>query len=167
MYTVMWIALAIGIVIPIYLSRRGNDMLSGFKQLLAERRFTPRTDSPVAIFSSQDPPRGFHLFAVYDGELRPRVPICLLMFKRTESVLMQGVPMQTSTVYVGVYLPPQVKLDASWLAQWEDKVARNKDGVAYAAPVAEGGIVIIWQGEPERKVISKNLAALADSIPIS
>lgn len=167
MHLVMWVALAAAIVIPVYFMRRTREVFAGFNQLVAERHLTARADSPVGAFAAKNPPLGLHSYAAYDGQLRPQVPMSLLLLKRTESVVMNGVPMQTSTIYVGAYLPPAIKLDDGWVKAWQDKAARQQGGVVYAARAAEGGVVIVWQGAPSRDNVATRLGDLGGSLPAS
>lgn len=107
---------------------------------------------------------GFHAYAAFEGPLRPGTPISLLLFSRTESVLIRGVPVQTPTIYVGAYLSPAVKLDEGWRKTWEERAARNKDDVVYAALGAEGGFVIVWKGAPSHRNGAAHLDTLAHSL---
>ncbi len=165
MQLVMWAALAIAVATPVYFLQRTRDVFSGLNQLVAERHFTAQPSSPVAAFTGKDPPVGLHFYQAYAGELRQKVPVTLVLLRRTESVLIKGVPVQTSTIYVGAYLPPVVKLDDGWVKTWEDRVARKQGNVAYAARAAEGGVVIVWQGAPSRRNVEEHLAALSGSLP--
>lgn len=161
MQVIMWIALAVTIAIPVYFWRRSRDTFSGFDQLMAERHFTAQSSSPVAAFVGKDPPLQLHFYAAYAGQLRPQVPVTLMLFRRTEPVLINGVSVQTSTIYVGAYLP---KVDTSWLKTWEDRASRKKDDVVYAATAAEGGAVVVWQGAPSQKNVARHLDELNSSI---
>lgn len=160
----MWIALAVTIATPIYLRRRSRDIMSGFGQLIAERGFVAKKAALTTVFASQDPPLGFHAYAAWDGSLRPGTPVSLLLFRRTESVLIRGVPVQTPTTYVGAYVPSSLKLDESWRKIWEERASRNKDDVVYAALGAEGGFVIVWKGAPSRQNVAAHLDGLTHSL---
>ncbi len=171
MQVVMWIALAVTVATPIYFWRRSRDVMGGFDELMAERGFVAKKAAPATVFASQEPPMGFSAYAAFAGSLRAETPISLLLFRRTETVLVRNVPVQTPTSYVGVYLPPglplSMKLDESWRKQWEDRAARGRDDVVYAAVGAAGGFVIIWKGSPSRKNVAAHLDALVDSLPSS
>ena len=162
---VMWIALAITIAIPFYMWRRSRGVFQGLNEFIAAQRMTPLGTSPVAAFTQPNPPESLHFSTAYSGELRPGTPLNLLLLKRTEAVIVRGVSVQNQTIYVGAYLPPQVKLDAAWLAGWQQRVPRKQDRVIYAARAAEGGVVIVWQGAPSRQNIETHLGALRNSLP--
>lgn len=167
MQVVMWLALAVTVVTPIYFWRRSRDVMGGFDELIAERGFVAQKAALATVFASQEPPMGFSAYAAFAGSLRPGTPGSLLLFRRTETVLIRNVPVQTPTIYVGMYLPPTVKLDASWRKTWEERAARGRDDVVYAAVGAADGFVIIWKGAPSRKNVARHLDALARSLPSS
>lgn len=167
MQVVMWIALAVAVVTPIYFWRRSRDVMGGFDELMAERGFVAKKAAPATVFASQEPPMGFSAYAAFAGSLRAENPISLLLFRRTETVLVRNVPVQTPTIYVGVYLQPAAKFDKSWRRPWEERAVRGRDDVVYAAVGAAGGFVIIWKGSPSRKNVAAHLDALVDSLPSS
>lgn len=167
MQVVMWIALAVAVATPLYFWLRSRDVLGGFDELMAERGFVPKKAALATVFASQEPPMGFSAYAAFAGSLRAETPISLLLFRRTETVLVRSVPVQTPTIYVGVYLSPTTKLDEGWRKHWEDRAARGRDDVVYAAVGAAGGFVIIWKGAPSRKNVATHLDALARSLPSS
>jgi hypothetical protein len=119
----------------------------------------------VAAFSEPDPPEGLHFSSAYDGQLRPGVPMTLLLLRRTEAVFVQGMSVQNATLYVGAYLPAQANLDASFLKDWQDKMQRKQGHVVYAALTIDSGFVIVWKGTPSRKNVEARLAELAQSLP--
>lgn len=161
---VMYVALGIAIGIPLYLWRQKRNVLSGFDAFVKQRRMTPRTTSPVAVFTDANPPKGLQFSSAYDGQLRPGVPMTLLLLRRMESVIVQGVSIQNPTLYVGAYLPAQADFDANFLRVWEDKAQRRLDHVAYAARSVDSGFVVVWQGAPARKNVEARLAELAKSL---
>jgi len=164
MQVVMWIALAVTVATPLYFWRRSRDIFSGFDQLVAQRGFVARKDAPVAVFAGKDPPMGLRAYAAFDGPLRPGTNGSLVLFRRTESVLVNNLTVQTPTIYVGAYVPPVVSVTDSWRKSWEERALRNKDDVVYAAKVAEGGFVIVWKGAPSHKNVAAHLDALAHSL---
>ncbi len=162
---VMWIALAVAIAIPFYMWRRTRSVFRGLQEFVAAQQLTPRSNSPVAAFSAPNPPEGMHFSSAYDGPLRPGTAMTLMLLRRTEAVMVRGVSVQNATLYVGVYLPPTVALDAGWLKGWQDKAPRKQGYVVYAARAAEGGVVIVWQGTPSRQNIEARLSELTRSLP--
>ncbi|MEP6482970.1 MAG: hypothetical protein ABJB01_00885 [Rudaea sp.] len=161
---VLLIALAATIGIPFYMFRLKRNVMGSFNALLKEKRFTQRTSSPVAAFTSSKPPDGLYFSSAYDGELKPGVPMTLLLLRRSESVPVNGVMIQSGTLYVGAYLPQQTAVNANFIKTWQDKDRQSKERVAYAAPAAEGGFVIVWQGTPARKNVEAHLNALLGSL---
>jgi hypothetical protein len=161
---VMFVALGIAIGIPFYLWRQKRNLLSEFDAFVKQRRMTPRTTSPVAVFTDANPPKGLQFSSAYDGQLRPGVPMTLLLLRRMESVIVQGVSIQNPTLYVGAYLPAQADFDANFLRIWDDKAQRRLDHVAYAARTVDSGFVAVWQGTPSRKNVEERLAELAKSL---
>ena len=164
MQVVMWVALAAAVSIPVYFFRRSKEVYAGFHALVAERGFVARTASPVAALVGKDPPENMHYHLGYDGTLRGGAAVTLLLLRRTESIMVQGVPMQTFSTYVGAYLPPPSGQDAAWLKGWEDRVSRRVDDVVYAGRAAEGGALIVWRGAPSKQLVSRHLDALASSL---
>jgi hypothetical protein len=164
MYVVMWVGLAAVVVAPILFRLRARDMYKGFNELLTERHFAARSEPPIKLFTGKDPPIGLHWYAGYDGNLGPNTPLSLLMLRRTEFVNVNGAQVQTSVTYLGAYVPPAVKTDGTWRKAWEDKAARKKEDIAYAASVPEGGFVIVWQGSLARSNVEKRLAQVAASL---
>ena len=162
---VMWVALAVAVGIPILILRRKRRVLSGFDEFIAEKRFVARASSPVAAFVQANPPEGMHFFKAYDGKLRPGVAMSLLMLRRSESVIVNGVSVPNQTIYVGAYLPSQTPITSAFQKLWMDNAAGKRDDVVYAAPTAEGGFVIVWKGAPSRANVESRLAAVSRSIP--
>ncbi|HNN90712.1 hypothetical protein [Haliangium sp. UPWRP_2] len=163
----MWIALAVTVATPLYLWRRSRDIMGGFDELIAERGFVAKKAALATVFASQEPHMGFSAYAAFAGSLRPGMPFSLLLFRRTETVLIRNVPVQTPTIYVGVYLPPSAKLDETWRKPWEERAARGREDVVCAVVGAAGGFVIIWKGAPSRKNVAAHLDALANTLPSS
>ena len=163
----MYVALGVAVAIPLYMWRRKRNVLAGFDALVTQRAMKPRTTSPVAAFSEPDPPEGLHFSSAYDGQLRPGVPMTLLLLRRTEAVFVQGVSVQNATLYVGAYLPAQANLDASFLRDWQDKTQRKQGHVVYAARTIDSGFVVVWKGTPSRQNVEARLAELAQSLPAS
>ena len=167
MQIVMWVCLAITIALPVYMWRRSTNIFASFERLVAQQGYRVRKASPVSAFSGQNPPEGFHHYLSYDGALGSGTPFSLILVRRTESVSIRGVQMPNSTIYVGAYLPPSVKLDDAWQKDWQERAKKGKADVCYAAPAAEGGVVIFWKGPPEQKTIERHLEDLDRSLPRS
>jgi hypothetical protein len=161
---VMYIALGVAVAVPLYMWRRKRNVLGGFEQWVKQRAMRPRTTSPVAAFSEPNPPEGLHFSSAYDGQLRSGVPMTLLLLRRTEAVIVQGVSVQNATLYVGAYLPAQASLDANVLRTWQDKAKRRQDHVVYADRTIDSGFVVVWKGTPSRKNVEARLADLAQSL---
>jgi hypothetical protein len=160
----MYVALGVAVAIPLYMWRRKRNVLGGFEQWVKQRRMTARTTSPVPAFSGPNPPEGLHFSSAYDGQLRPGVPMTLLLLRRTEAVIVQGVSVQNATLYVGAYLPAQASLDANFLRTWQDKAKRRQDHVVYADRTVDSGFVVVWKGSPSRKNVEARFAELAQSL---
>jgi hypothetical protein len=160
---VMWVALAVAVAIPVFLLRRKRKIMSGFDAFIAEKKFVTRTSSPVAAFSQANPPEGLHFSKAYDGLLRAGVSMSLLLLRRTESVIVNGVSVPNQTIYVGAYLPAPVA--ATFQKVWTANAAGKRGDVVYAAPVPEGGFVIVWNGAPSRANVESRLEAISQSIP--
>ena len=161
---VMYAALGVAVAIPLFMWRRKRAVLGGLDDFAKERRMTPRTTSPVAAFSDPNPPEGMHFSSAYDGQLSPGVPMTLLLLRRMESVIVQGVSVQNATLYVGAYLPAQADFNANFLRAWQDKALHKRDHVAYATRTADSGFVVVWQGTPARKNVEARLAELSQSV---
>jgi hypothetical protein len=161
---VMYAALGVAVAIPLYMWRRKRNVLSGFDELVKQRRMVPRTTCPVAAFSEPNPPDGMHFSSAYDGQLRSGVPMTLLLLRRMESVIVQGVSVQNATLYVAAYLPAQADFDANFLKSWQDKALRKLDHVAYAARTVDSGFVVVWQGTPSRQNVEARLGELTQSL---
>ncbi len=161
---VMYAALGVAVAIPLFMWRRKRNVLSGFDEFVKQRRMVPRTTSPVTAFSEPNPPEGLHFSSAYDGQLRSGMPMTLLLLRRMESVIVQGVSVQNATLYVGAYLPAQADFDVNFLKSWQNKALRKLDHVAYAARTVDSGFVIVWQGTPSRKNVEARLAELAKSL---
>jgi hypothetical protein len=161
---VMYVALGVAVAVPLYMWRRKRNVLSGFDALVKERGMKPRTTSPVVAFSAPDAPEGLHFSSAYDGQLRPGVPMTLLLLRRTEAVMVQGVAVQNMTLYVGAYLPAQANLDPNFLRAWQDKAERGQEHVIYAERTVDNGVVVAWRGTPSRKNVEARLAELAQSL---
>ncbi len=161
---VMFVALGVTVAIPIYLWRRKRSVMSGLDALVKERGMIARPSSPVAAFAQPNPPERMHFSAGYDGALRPGVRMSLLLFRRPEAVMAQGVSIENATLYVGVFVPDQPAVGIDFVKPWQEKAQRREDHVVYAARVAEGGAVVIWQGTPSRDNVQARLGELAQSI---
>ncbi len=164
---VMYVALGVAVAIPLYMWRRKRNVLGGFDALVKQRGMTARTTSPVAAFSEPNPPESLHFSSAYDGQLRPGVPMTLLLLSRLEAVFVQGVSVQNATLYVGAYLPAQANLDADFVRNWQTKAQRQQEHVVYAARTIDSGFVVVWKGTPSRKNVESRLAELAQSLPTS
>jgi hypothetical protein len=162
---VMWVALAVAVGIPVLILRRKRKVLTGFDDLVAERNFVARTSSPVAAFAQANPPDGMHFSKAYDGALRPGVAMSLLMLRRSESIIINGVSVPNQTIYVGIYVPAQPPVTPAFQKTWTDNATGKRADVVYAAPAAEGGFVIVWKGAPSRANVEARLNAVAQSIP--
>ena len=158
---VMWIALVVAIGIPIYISRRSKNVFSSLNEFVAAEHLVARSASPVAVFGGKDPPEGLHFHGAYDGKLGS-APLTLLLLRRTESVLVKGVPMQNMTFYVGAYLPQAA--DESLLKTWQERATKRQGGVVYAARAAEGGVVVVWQGPPSGQNVRARLGELRSTL---
>ena len=88
----------------------------------------------------------------------------LLLLRRTEAVMVQGVAVQNMTLYVGAYLPAQANLDPNFLRTWQDKAERGQEHVIYAERTVDNGVVVAWRGTPSRKNVEARLAELAQSL---
>ena len=161
---VMYAALGVAVAIPLFMWRRKRSVLSGFDAFVKQRRMAPRTTCPVAAFVESNPPEGMHFSSAYDGQLCPGVPMTLLLLRRMESVIVQGVSVQNATLYVGAYLPAPADIDANFLRTWQDKAQRKRDHVAYAARTVDSGFVVVWQGTPTRNHVEARLAELSQAV---
>ena len=161
---VMWAALAVVVGIPVFVLRRKRKVLSGFDDLIGERKFVARATSPVAAFVQVNPPEGMHFSKAYDGQLRPGVPMSLLMLKRSEAVMVNGASVANQTIYIGAYLPAQTAVSPEFQKLWGENAERKRADTVYAAPAAEGGFVIIWKGTPSRANVEARLAAVSQSL---
>ena len=159
---VMWIALAAAVGIPLYAWRRRRDTLGGLRAFLDARGFVERDTSPVAALAAADPPDGFHFSAAYTGSAQG-VPMTLLILRRTEAVVVQGMLMQNQTIYIGAWLTTGVA-DAAFVAEWRRKAQAGRDHVVHASQPAEGGALIVWKGAPSRANAEAHVAALAGTI---
>jgi hypothetical protein len=164
---VMYVALGVTIAIPLYMWRRKRNVLGGLDAFVQQRGMRARTESPVAAFSAPDPPEGLHFSSAFDGQLRPGVPMTLLLLRRTEAVFVQGVSVQNATVYVGAYLPTQVDIDPNVLKDWQMKAQRQQEHVVFAARTIDSGFVVVWKGTPSRDNVEARLAELSQSLPTS
>jgi hypothetical protein len=164
---VMYAALGVAVAIPLFMWRRKRNVLSGFDEFVKQRRMVPRATCPVTAFSEPKPLEGFHFSSAYDGQLRSGVPMTLLLLRRMESVIVQGVSVQNAMLYVGAYLPAPADFDANFLRTWQDKAQRKLDHVAYAARTVDSGFVVVWQGTPSRKNVEARLAELVQSLSAS
>jgi hypothetical protein len=144
--------------------RRKRNVLGGFDAFVKQNRFTPRTTSPVAAFSESNPPEGLHFSSGYDGQMRPGVPMTLLLLRRMEAVVVQGVSIQNATLYLGAYLPDVGKFGADFTKSWCDTAQRKQGHVVYAAPAREGGFIVVWKGVPSRQNVEARLTELTKSI---
>jgi hypothetical protein len=161
---VMYVALGVAVAVPLYMWRRKSNVLGGFDTFVKQRGMKPRTTSPVAAFSAPDAPDGLHFSSAFDGQLRPGVPMTLLLLRRTEAIIVQGVSVQNATLYVGVYLPAQASIDANFLRAWQEKAKRRQEHVVYADRTVDNGFVVVWKGTPSRKNVESRLAELAQSL---
>ena len=159
---VMWIALAVAIGIPLTMWRRRRNLLGGLHAFLAARGFVERDTSPVAALAAANPPDGFHFSAAYDG-FAQNVPMTLLILRRTEAVVVQGMPMQNQTIYLGAHLPAPA-VDDSFIADWRRKAQTGREHVVHASQPAEGGALIVWKGAPSRANAEAHVAALAGTV---
>lgn len=155
---IMMAALAVALGIPFYALRRKRAVFAGLNAFVAERKFVTRSNSPVAAFSEKNPPGGLYFSSGYDGEIRPNVPITLMLLRRTEAVSVSGSMVQNQTLYVGVYLRADENSADRLLKAAQEKSTSN---VVYADRVREGGIAIVWRGAPSRQNIEAHLAALS------
>jgi len=159
---VMWIALAVAIGIPLYMWRRRRDVLGGLHAFLAARGFVQRDSSPVAALAAANPPDGFHFSAAYAGSVQG-VPMTLLILRRTEAVVVQGMLMQNQTIYLGAHLPQNV-VDDSLVVDWRRKAQAGREHVVHASLPTEGGALIVWKGTPSRANAEAHVAALAGAV---
>jgi hypothetical protein len=159
---VMWIALAAAIGIPLYMWRRRRDVLGGLHAFLSARGFVERNASPVAALTAANPPDGFHFSAAYAG-FAQNVPVTLLILRRTEAVVVQGMLMQNQTIYLGAHLPAGVA-DEAFVADWRRKAQTGREHVVHASQPAEGGALIVWKGAPSRANAEAHVAALAGKV---
>jgi hypothetical protein len=158
-YLIMMVALAVALGIPFYALRRKRAVFAGLNAFVAERKFVTRSNSPVAAFSEKNPPGGLYFSSGYDGELRPNVPITLMLLRRTEAVSVSGSMVQNQTLYVGVYLRTDENSASRLLKAAQEKSTSNL--VVYAAHAQEGGVAIVWRGAPSRSNIEAHLTALS------
>jgi hypothetical protein len=154
---VMWIALAVAVGIPLYVWRRRRDVLGGLRVFLDVRGFVERDASPVASLTTVNPPDGFHFTAAYSGSAQG-VPMTLLMLRRTEAIIVQGMLMQNQTIYIGAHLPVAGE---TFIAEWRRKAQARRDNVVHMSQPIEGGVLIVWQGAPSRTNAEAHVAALA------
>lgn len=157
--TVMWTALAIAIGIPLYMLRRRRDILRGLHAFLAARSFTARDTSPIAALAAKDPPDGFHFSAAYAGAAQG-VSMTLLILKRTEAVIAQGISMQNQTIYIGIHVPT---IGPRFVADWQRKLQARQDNVVHVSQPAECGALVVWNGAPSRANVESHVAAIAAS----
>jgi len=159
---VMWIALAVAIGIPWYMWRRRRDMLGGLNAFLAARGFVERDVSPVAALATTNPPDGFHFSAAFAG-FAQNVPMTLLILRRTEAVVVQGMLMQNQTIYIGAHLPAGA-VDDIFFDEWRRKAKAAREHVVHVSQPAEGGVLIVWKGAPSRANAEAHVAALAGTV---
>ncbi len=157
---VMWICLAIGIGIPFFLFQRRRAMERGLRAFLAARKFSTRAASPIAALADKNPPDGFHFSAAYDGVV-DGAPMSLLMLRRTETFVSQGITRQNQTIYVGVYV---ASADPANVAHWQRKAQARQDQVVHVSQPGEGGLLVVWKGAPSRANVEAHLAAIAGSM---
>jgi hypothetical protein len=158
----MWIALAVSVGIPLYAWRRRRHVMSGLHTFLVERHFMERESSPIAVLAAPNPPDGFHFSAAYGGTV-DGVPLMLLLLRRSEAVLVQGMSMQNQTTYVGAYLPPGAA-SADAVADWQRKAQKQREHVVHVSQPAEGGLLIVWKGAPSRGNVEAHVAALLGTL---
>lgn len=156
---VMWFALAIAIGIPVFLFRRGRNLMRGLNAYLAERGFTARDTSPIAALTTKNPPDGFYFSAAYAGTAQ-NVAMTVLILRRSESVVSQGVSMQTQTIYIGVHVPT---IGPRFVADWQRKAQAKQENVVHVSEPAEGGALVVWKGAPSRANVESHVAAVAAS----
>lgn len=159
---VMWIALAVAIGIPLAMWRRRRDVLGSLHAFLAARGFVERNASPVAALAAANPPDGFHFSAAYAG-FAQNVPMTLLILRRTEAVVVQGMLMQNQTIYLGAHLPAGA-VDDVFIDEWQRKAKAGRDHVVHVSQPAEGGVLIVWKGAPSRANAEAHVAALAGTV---
>ena len=159
---VMWMALTAAVGIPLYIWRRRRNVLGGLHAYLAERGFSERNASPVAALAATNPSDGFHFSAAYSGNVQG-VPMTLLMLRRTEAVVVQGMSMPNQTIYIGAHLSPTA-ISAGFLAEWQSKAQAGRDHVVHVSQPAEGGVLIVWKGAPSRANVEAHVAALVGSV---
>lgn len=159
---VMWVALAIAIGIPLLMWRRRRNVMDGLQVFLVERRFMERETSPVAALSAPNPPDGFHFSAAYYGTVGS-APVTLLLLRRNEAIVVQGVSTQNRTVYVGAYLQAGA-VNEEFIADWQRKAKARRDNVVHVSQPAEGGVLIVWKGAPSRANVEAHVAALLGNV---
>ena len=160
--SVMWIALAVAIGIPFYMWRRRRDALGSLHAFLCARSFVERDTSPVAALAAANPPDGFHFLAAYAG-FAQNVPMTLLILRRTEAIVVQGMLMQNQTIYIGAHLPARI-VDDVFLADWRRKAQTGRDHVVHVSQPIEGGALVVWKGTPSRANAEAHVAALAGAV---
>ena len=156
---VIWIALAVAAGIPLLVWRQRRDMLGGLRAFLDARGFIERERSPVAALLAANPPDGFRFAAAYAG-FAQNVPMTLLILRRTEAVVVQGMMMHNQTIYIGAHVPASAA-DVVLAADWQRKAQSAREHVVHASQPAEGGVLIVWKGAPSRANAEAHFAALA------
>ncbi len=106
---------AILVGFPLFLWWCNRRVATDFEAWLTGHGWALRPQCPVPTpFGFSDQAIGS--LACFNGELRPGMPMTLIFGVR--STWQPGIdPQPIATSYLGMYFPPAVKLDDSWLGQ--------------------------------------------------
>jgi hypothetical protein len=111
------LAVAVVLVFSVWRDRRLSEEL---QILLREHNFKPRESRSIPapfVYERLD-----HLVC-FDGDLRPGMPITLLLGTRRTGIDKHRI----TYYYTGIYFPPQVQLNDHWLERWKRMVAERGD----------------------------------------